>query len=128
MIWKKKLREYKGTNYYYSLRNKLKREKKIDDHFEILLNGLTMEELIGLKLEVASSHANNRMYGFPILSAMRSICEEACIRYAASACKTTVEAALFLGIDRAKYLNKIKKFNIRKDLIEEQNANSNDYS
>ena len=104
MIWKKKLREYKGTNYYYSLRNKLKREKKIDDHFEILLNGLTMEELIGLKLEVASSHANNRLYGFPILSAMRSICEEACIRYAASACKTTVEAALFLGIDRAKYL------------------------
>jgi len=125
MIWKKKLREYKGTNYYYSLRNKLKNEKKIDDHFEILLNGLTIEELIGLKLEVASSHANNRLYGFPILSAMRSICEEACIRYAASACKTTVEAALFLGIDRARYLNKIKKFNIRKDLIEEQNANSN---
>tara|TARA_R110000796_G_scaffold200612_1_gene316618 strand:- start:317 stop:697 length:381 start_codon:yes stop_codon:yes gene_type:complete len=124
MIWKKKLREYKGTNYYYSLRNKLKREKKIDDHFEILLNGLTIEELIGLKLEIASSHANNRLYGFPILSAMRSICEEACIRYAASACKTTVEAALFLGIDRARYLNKIKKFNIRKDLIEEQNANS----
>mgnify|MGYP005652495025 FL=1 len=124
MIWKKKLREYKGTNYYYSLRNKLKNEKKIDDHFEILLNGLTIEELIGLKLEVASSHANNRLYGFPILSAMRSICEEACIRYAASACKTTVEAALFLGIDRARYLNKIKKFNIRKDLIEEQNANS----
>ena len=125
MIWKKKLREYKGTNYYYSLRNKLKNEKKIDDHFEILLNGLTIEELIGLKLEVASSHTNNRLYGFPILSAMRSICEEACIRYAASACKTTVEAALFLGIDRARYLNKIKKFNIRKDLIEEQNANSN---
>jgi len=125
MIWKKKLREYKGTNYYYSLRNKLKREKKIDDHFEILLNGLTIEELIGLKLEIASSHANNRLYGFPILSAMRSICEEACIRYAASACKTTVEAALFLGIDRARYLNKIKKFNIRKDFIEDQNADSN---
>ena len=124
MIWKKKLREYKGTNYYYSLRKKLKREKKIDDHFEVLLNGLTMEELIGLKLEVASSHVNNRLYGFPILSAMRSMCEEACIRYAASACKTTVEAALFLGIDRAKYLSKIKKFNIRNDLVEEQNANS----
>ena len=125
MIWKKKLREYKGTNYYYSLRNKLKKEKKIDDHFEVLLNGLTMEELIGLKLEVASSHVNNRLYGFPILSAMRSMCEEACIRYAASACKTTVETALFLGIDRAKYLNKIKKFNIRNDLVEEQDANSN---
>ena len=91
----------------------------------MLLNRLTMEELIGLKLELASSHLNDRMYGFPILSAMRSICEEACIRYAASACKTTVEAALFLGIDRARYLNKIKKFNIRKDLVEAKDANSN---
>jgi len=50
MIWKKKLREYKGTNYYYSLRNKLREDKKVDDHFEMLLNRLTMEELIGLKL------------------------------------------------------------------------------
>ena len=61
MIWKKKLREYKGTNYYYSLRNKLKEDKKIDDHFEMLLNRLTMEELIGLKLELASSHLNDRI-------------------------------------------------------------------
>ena len=73
MIWKKKLREYKGPNYYYSLKNKLRRENKIDDHFEVMVNGLTLEELIGLKLEIASSHLNSKLYGFPILSAIRSM-------------------------------------------------------
>ena len=33
-MWKKKLREYKGRNYKYSLRKKLKREKKTTDDFE----------------------------------------------------------------------------------------------
>ena len=125
MIWKKKLREYKGPNYYYSLKNKLRRENKIDDHFEVMVNGLTLEELIGLKLEIASSHLNGKLYGFPILSAIRSMAEEACLRYAASACRTSTEAALFLGIDNARYLNKIKKFNIRKDFIEDKDADSN---
>jgi hypothetical protein len=52
MIWKKKLREYKGTNYYYSLRKKLKREKKIDDHFEVLVKKpvFVMQHLLARQL------------------------------------------------------------------------------
>ena len=61
-MWKKKLREYKGRNYKYSLRNKLKREKKITDDFEVMLYSLTLEEVIGLKLELAASHINNKLY------------------------------------------------------------------
>ena len=112
MSWKKKLREYKGTNYYYSLRNKLKREKKIDDHFEMLLNGLTMEELIGLKLEVASSHINNKLYNFPIYKSIKYITKEACLRFALSATRTYGDAASFLGINESDLRKEIKKFKI----------------
>ena len=50
MPWKKKLRERKGKSYNYSLRKKLKKDKKITDDFEIMLNSLTLEDIIGLKL------------------------------------------------------------------------------
>ena len=36
MPWKKKLRERKGKSYNYSLRKKLKKDKKITDDFEIM--------------------------------------------------------------------------------------------
>ena len=51
-MWKKKLREYKGRNYKYSLRKKLHREKRTTDDFETMLHNLTLEEVIGLKLEL----------------------------------------------------------------------------
>ena len=70
-MWKKKLREYKGRNYKYSLRNKLKREKRITDDFEVMLFSLTLEELIGLKLELAASHINNKLYNFPVYRSIR---------------------------------------------------------
>jgi hypothetical protein len=60
-MWKKKLREYKGRNYKYSLRKKLHREKKTTDDFEAMLHSLTLEEVIGLKLELAASHINNKL-------------------------------------------------------------------
>ena len=42
-MWKKKLREYKGRNYKYSLRKKLHREKKTTDDFAEMLHNLTLE-------------------------------------------------------------------------------------
>ena len=66
MLWKKKQRIYKGKNFYYSFRNKLKREKKITDDFEVMLNTLTLEEIIALKLELSSYNINNKLYNLPI--------------------------------------------------------------
>ena len=45
-MWKKKLKEIKGKNYNYSLRSKLKRDKKITDDFEIMLQTLSIEEVL----------------------------------------------------------------------------------
>ena len=49
-MWKKK-KKLSGKNRYYSLKKKLRRENKITDEFEVMLNSLSLEEVIGLKLE-----------------------------------------------------------------------------
>ena len=112
MSWKKKLREYKGKNYNYSLRNKLKREKKITDDFETMLSTLTLEEIIGLRLELASSYINNKLYNFPIYKSIKYIIKDACIRFALSSTRTFKDAASLLGINERQLHTEMKKYKI----------------
>ena len=111
-MWKKKLREYKGRNYKYSLRKKLKREKRITDDFEVMLHTLTLEEVIGLKLELAASHINNKLYNFPVYRSLRYIVKEACLHFALSSTRTFNDAASFLGIRPGELRNEIAKYKI----------------
>jgi len=111
-MWKKKLKEYKGRNYKYSLRRKLKKEKRITDDFEVMLFSLTLEELIGLKLELAASHINNKLYNFPVYRSIRYIVKEACLHFALSSTRTFNDAASFLGIRPGELRNEISKYKI----------------
>tara|TARA_B100001248_G_C27312422_1_gene422660 strand:- start:283 stop:660 length:378 start_codon:yes stop_codon:yes gene_type:complete len=115
-MWKKKLREYKGRNYNYSLRKKLRREKRTSDDFEAMIHNLTLEELIGLKFELAASHINNKLYNFPVYRSLRYIVKEACLHFALSSTRTIGDAASFLGMREGELNKEIKKFNI--DLTE----------
>ena len=112
MSWKKKLREYKGKNNEYSLRNKLKRDKKITDEFEIMLSTLTLEEIIGLRLELASSYINNKLYNFNIYKSIRYITKEAVIMFALSSTRTMKDAASFLGLKESDFRRELKKYQI----------------
>ena len=112
MPWKKKLKSYRGKNDNYSFRNKLKKEKKLNDTFEAILNNLTLEEIISLKLELSSSYINNRLYNIPIYNSLIYMVKEACLKYALSACRTKGEAARMLGIDESTFKTELKKFNI----------------
>jgi hypothetical protein len=112
MSWKKKLREYKGRNNEYSLRKKLKKEKKITDDFEIMLSTLTLEEIIALRLELASLYINNKLYNFPIYKSIKYITKEACLLFALSATRTYGDAATFLGLRESDLRKEIKKFQI----------------
>ena len=47
--WKRK-NNYNGKNKDYSITNKLRSEQKSNVDFEIMLNNLTLEEVIALKL------------------------------------------------------------------------------
>ena len=120
MFWKKKLNVYKGKNYYYSFRNKLKKQKKITDDFEVMLNTLTIEELIALKLELSSYNINNKLYNIPIYKNLIYIVKEACLKYARSACRTNGEAARMLGLNESEFSTEIKKFQIEKYFQDEE--------
>lgn len=111
MTWKKK-RRIQGKYEHYSLSKKLKKDKIISDQFEIMLNSLTLEELIGLKLELAIKAAGTPLYGIPIFKNMKHIAKAAVLMYAASACRSDREAARLLGIDRMEYKRSIKDYKI----------------
>ena len=111
MTWNKKKR-IQGKNKYYSLSNKLKKENKSHDEFEVMLNNLTLEEIIGLKLELAARSAGGYLYGIPIFSAIPYLVRDAILKYALSATRSKKEAARFLGIDYMDFNRYLKKYKV----------------
>ena len=111
-MWKKKLREYKGKFENYSIRKKLNSERKINSNFETILNSLTLEEIIGLKLELSSEYINNRLYNINIWKSTYYICREAVLKYALSSCRSIRDAASLMGISESSFRKEIKKFKI----------------
>jgi hypothetical protein len=117
MAWIRKLhknipKRYNGVTKHYSISNKLKKEKKITDEFEIMLASLTLEEIIGLKLELASRTVGGLLYGFPLWGALQNICQDAVLRYVISAARSNSEAARVLGVDKGRLKKLYKKFDL----------------
>jgi hypothetical protein len=106
MSWKRK-RERKGRNAYYSIAKKLRKERRSNEEFEVMLAGLSLEEVIALKLELASKPVNNRLYGLPIWSALPYIARDAAFKFAYSATRSHKEAMRFLGMTPL-YFKKLK--------------------
>ena len=96
-MWKRS-KTRKGRNTYYSLSKKLRQEKRSNDEFETMLGSLSLEEIIGLKLELATKPVSNRLYGFPLWFNLTDIVKDAIFKYAYSATRTQMEAMRFLGL------------------------------
>ena len=111
-MWAKKNKEFKGKNYYYSLKNRLRKENKIDSNFELILNNLTLEEIIGLKLELSSLYINSKLYNINIWKSTYYICREAVLKYSLSSCRTIRDAASLMGITESSFRKEIKKYKI----------------
>jgi len=108
-----KSKKNEGRNRYYSISNKLKKENKSSEEFEILFNNLSLEEVIGLKLELASkSSFNGKLYGVPIWNSIPSIVKDAVLKYALSATRSKREAARFLGLNEFAMKRLINKYRI----------------
>ena len=97
-----------GKNRFYSISRKLRKENKISEEFEVMLNNLSLEEVIALKLEAASLATGGKYFGFPIWQSMRDIVKDAVLKYALSATRTKGEAANFLGLSISE-LRKLEK-------------------
>lgn len=94
----------------YSIVRKLKNEKRLSYDLEVLLNSLTLEEIISLKLELATKSAGKKLYGLPLWFSIQDIIKEAVFMFALSATKTKGEASRFLGITPKKFRQLYKKF------------------
>lgn len=114
MSWKKKSKKnFSNTKRKdYSLARKLRREGRSSSELEVAINSLSLEEIIGLKLEIATRSAGGLLYGLPLWYSLPLIIKEAILMYAISACKTNMEAARFLGIDKVYLSNLLKKYDI----------------
>ena len=116
MTWKKRKRIYKGKNNSYSISRKLKKENRSDDVFEVKLNNLSLEEVIALKLELASNAAGKALYGLPLWSSLPDIVQDAMLKYALSATRTKGEAMRLLGLVPKDFKRLEKKFNTKEYL------------
>ena len=114
-----------GRNLYYSLSNKLRKEGKSSEEFEILFNNLSLEEVIGLKLELASKFGlRGKMYGLPIWYSLRTIVKDAVLKYAVSATRSKREAARFLGLHEQSLNILLRKHKVDKYFEEEVDRES----
>lgn len=113
---KQKIKKIKKTE---SIVARLKRENNLNENTEILINNLTLEELIQLKLEISSKMVLfNKFYGYPLWTLFPAITREALLNFALSATTARKDTASFLGITPSKMSNLIKKF---EPFIEEKN-------
>ena len=109
MSWKR-IRERKGKTYLYSVASKLRREGKSNEDFEIMLASLPLEDIIALKLELASKPVNNRLYGLELWKSLPYIAREAAIKFAISASRSKREARRFLGMTSSMFERSVTRY------------------
>jgi len=109
MAWKNKKKKY--SKYQdYSVVNKLKSEKKISVETLNQINHLSLEDLIAIKLELATRYTCGKYYGMPIWKTTRHTVVDALLKTGLSIAKTKKEAARFLGLDYMDFNRYIKKY------------------
>ena len=96
-----------------SVINKLKDQNKLNDQLLVCINNLTLENLIAVKLEMASNEINNRLYGFDIWRRSAHIVRDALLKYSLSVAKSKKDAARFLGITYGEYMKHLKDYKTR---------------
>jgi len=92
--------------------SKLKSEGRVNENFLNIVSDLTLEELIGIKIEMASRLFRGKLYGIPIWITMPRIVKEAMLHVAINSCKTKTDMCSFLGITLDQFNEIIKDYNL----------------
>lgn len=109
---KVKTNKNKSTTSNKSIIDKLTYESKISNSLLVLINNLTLEDLIAIKLELACSHLNNRLYGFDLWNKAHIITREALLKFAISTTQSKKDAARFLGLNYLEFKKLLIKFDV----------------
>lgn len=107
--YEKKKKPY-GTRKHYSVINVLEDQGKISEQFQIIMNKLTLEEVIAVKLELAAKASGASVYGIPLWYGIVNIVRDAVLKFSLSATRTKAEAARFLGISIENFNNLLKQY------------------
>ena len=105
----------KGFCKDLSFSEKLRSEQRSNEAFEIMLSALTLEEVIGLKLESATRLSGGRLYGLNLWSNIVDITKEALYNAVISIARTNKEATRILGISDQTFRTLKRKYNIREE-------------
>ena len=95
-----------------SIINKLTHEGVVSQDLLVLINNLTLEDLIAIKLELSCSLVKNKLYGIDFWSNSCYIIREALLKFAISVSRSKKDAARFLGLDLREFNTQYKKYNI----------------
>ena len=95
-----------------SIINKLTHEGVISQDLLVLINNLTLEDLIAIKLELSCALVKNKLYGIDFWSNSCYIIREALLKFAISVSRSKKDAARFLSLDLREFNTQYKKYNI----------------
>ena len=109
----------RSTTSNKSVISYLKSKNVVNDELLVLINNLTLEDLIALKLELSSRMLNNRLYGFDIWHRSNYIIKEAILKFAISATKSKKDAARFLGLNYLEFKRVVAKYKVKKYFTED---------
>lgn len=92
---------------------KLREEGRSSEEFEIILNSLSLEEVVALKLELSTRGiVGGKLYGLPVMYSLFDIVRDAVLKWTVSATRTKKEGARFLGVNENEYSKMLKRYEI----------------
>ncbi len=100
------------NSYKYSLARDLRKRNKTTDEFEVMLSSLSLEEVIGLKLELAARTSKGKYFGFPIWNNMVDIVRESVLKHTMAVTSTKMEAARCLGMTKANLNVALRRYGL----------------
>lgn len=92
-----------------SVLHKLRKEKKSNKRFEVMLSNISLEDIIALRLELASISMGGKFFNLPLWLTLHQIVRDALLKYVVSVAKSQREAAYFLGVSAASLFKIFKK-------------------
>ena len=100
----------RSTTSTKSLISKLTHEGVASNDLLVLINTLTLEDLIAIKLELACSQVNNRLYGLDLWNKACYIVRDGLLKFAISTTQSKKDAARFLGLTYLDFKKQLKNY------------------